>query len=195
MALYRVKARWSGFTGAPGYSIFHFDTAVDANTSGAEAAAGAVRTFFNSVSSLLPDVVTITVENSVEVVEESNGELQDVLTVAAQPVVVGQHMGNFSTAVGACVTWQTGSVRKGRRVRGRTFLVPLAANAAFAGDGTLASAALTQLANAAQALHQGGFGLQVFARPSAPGATDGGSYSVTGARISDKTAVLRSRRD
>lgn len=194
MALYRVKTRWSGFSGAPGYTILHFDAAVSGNVDGAENAATGTRAFFNSISALLPSAVRLDVEPAVELIEESSGELVDVFTVPTPAVLSGTQTGGFSSATGACVTWSTVGVRNGRRVKGRTFLVPLAGSQ-YEADGTLTSASINTLTTAAQALIAHTSDLHVFGRPSASGATDGASYTVTSARVTDKTAILRSRRD
>jgi len=195
MALYRVKARWDGFSGAPGYSIFHFDAAVEPNVAGATAVATAVDTFYDSLTGRLPAAVTVTVESAVEVIDTPTGQLQDVLSVPVMAGNKGVNAGAMSSAVGACVTWQTTGVRGGRRVRGRTFLVPLHPGTNFEDNGTLIAGAVATIQTSAQALVDGEYGFHVYARPSGPGATDGASYDVASARVADKTAVLRSRRD
>lgn len=194
MALYRVKARWSGFTGSPGYSIFHFDISTTPNPTDAAAVANEVRTFFNALATRLPAVVRIQVETAVEVIDEPTGQLTDVVTIPAVTVVAGTASGAFAASTGACVVWTTGGVRNGRRVMGRTFLVPLAASA-YDVDGTLGAPAQTDIVTAANALVGDMLGFVVYGRPSSSTAADGDSYVITGTRVADKTAVLRSRRD
>jgi hypothetical protein len=91
-----------------------------------------------------------------------------------------------------------------RRVRGRTFIVPIG-GASLAGDGTLdatkqgniQSAANTLVASAAATVQ-----LVIWSRPF-PGdpnnggsfARDGSSHPVKSALVRDKVAMLRSRRD
>jgi hypothetical protein len=133
----------------------------------------------------------------VEVLEETNGQLTNVFNVAAQSVLQGQAASApYSAASGGVVTWRTAGVRNGRRVRGRTFLVPLA-SAAYQSDGTIASAVLTSLnTNFATFLSDTNSAvLGVYARPTFKGATDGAWFTVTGFNVPDKVAVLRSRRD
>lgn len=195
MALYRIKARWTGFTGSPGYSIFHFQIPVDPNPTDAQTHANDVRQFFFAMQAYYPTSVRIQVESTVEVINESDGKLEDMVTLATPlSPVQGADSGAYSSAVGACVTWDTTGIRAGRRVRGRTFVVPLGTTA-YATDGTLSTTFQNAITAAAAALIDGQAALSVFARPSGPGATDGSAYGVTGARVADKTAVLRSRRD
>jgi len=120
--------------------------------------------------------------------------LMDVLTVTAGSAISGFVSGGFSSATGACINWNTPEVRNGRRVRGRSFIVPLASSQ-YDVDGTLTAGALTGLQTRADTLVGGGWDLQVYKRPTIKGATDGDSATVTSARIADKTAILRSRRD
>jgi hypothetical protein len=66
----------------------------------------------------------------------------------------------------------------------------------FDTDGTLTTAGLTSLNTNANTLITSGAGhFQVWHRPTTPGGTDGASAPVLGVKISDKAAVLTSRRD
>ncbi len=104
-----------------------------------------------------------------------------------------------------CVHWITQDYRNGRRVRGRTFMVPLAA-VAFDGTGTLNNSMISTLSTAATTLlTREDLQLSIFRRPvmaektaTAPDplvAIDGSQHRVTAARISDKGAYLTSRRE
>lgn len=194
MALYRVKTRWTGFTGSPGYTILHFDAATEPTTAGAQSAYTSAHTFFQGISSALPSAVRLTVETAVELIDTPTGMMQDVFTVTAGTAISGTVTGGFSSSTGACVNWNTPEVRNGRRVRGRSFIVPLASSQ-YDTDGTLTAASLTDLQAAADALAGSGFSFMVYKRPTVKGASDGDASAVTSARIADKTAILRSRRD
>lgn len=194
MPLLRVKARWTGFSGAPGYSIFHFNAFDDGSTTESQNAANAVRSFFFAINGLLPQAVTVTVDSSVDVLDENSGTLTNIVGVAPPPAVVGMNTGSFSAPTGAVVHWTTGGVRNGRRVRGKTFLVPLAV-VIYQNDGTLNTGNVATITTAAQALiDDANTALVVYGRPTA-GATDGVAHVVTGMRVPDMAAVLRSRRD
>jgi hypothetical protein len=196
----RVKMRWQGFTGAPGYSVFHmrdFTTEEPDNTD-AQAAVDRIDTFAQTISGLMPYQSSLVVSNDVDVLEDTTGEMINVLSaVADAPHASGMpNTATFAGPVGAVITWRTGGVRNGRRIRGRTFLVPLV-SAAFDNTGAVQSAAAATIAGAATALADasGTPDLGVYARPSGPGATDGQWTAVTGYSIPSFGAVLRSRRD
>jgi hypothetical protein len=141
--------------------------------------------------------VNLACEADVEQVESTTGELQTVYTATPANAASGTGgTAHYAAAVGAVITWRTGGIRNNRRVRGRTFLVPLY-NTVFAADGSLASTTITTLGTAAAALSSssGSPDLGVWARPTAPGASDGEWHVVTSHSIPDMGAVLRSRRD
>lgn len=194
MAIYRVKTTWTGFTGAPGYTFLHFDAPTEPTTAGAKAVYDAAASFFSGISSQVTTAIKFDVSTEVEILEQTTGQMIDVLAVTGTSTITGIMGGGFSSSTGACVTWETGEIKNGRRVRGRTFLVPLA-SANYDTDGTLTAAGLTDLRNAATALAGGGFSFGIFSRPSAPGASDGSFHTVTSGRINDKTAILTNRRD
>lgn len=194
MALYRMTARWTGFVGAPGYSSFYFNDIghVDELYAGLQA-------FFNEVDSAMPTSVTITVPAEVDEIDEATGDLLDSATAGPPVSIVGDVAGAYSAPSGACVTWLTDGVVRGRRVRGRTFLVPLA-NIAYEGDGTITEATRASIEGAAQDLVDAMEGtLVVWSRPRE--ATDtlpalaGSAHAITFANVRDTIAVLRSRRD
>jgi hypothetical protein len=211
--LLRVKLRWSGFVGAPGFSVFHFR---DYNVGGdgnpitqesAAAAAGRVRNFFNGTKFLFPNTVTFHVENDVEVIEDTTGEITGFLSAGNPADVIGEAGVNvgYSAAVGAVINWRTNAVRRGRRVRGRTFLVPLSSSC-YENNGSLNASCLTALNTAAAGLTTTTAQepeLGVYARPHRTRNTDGswttvpdGEWSfATSFNVPDMTAVLRSRRD
>lgn len=194
MAVYRVKLRWTGFTGAPGYTNLHFDVAAGDTVAGAQSVYDQVQTFAIDIAARLPSAVTLTTEAGVEVIDQATNELITIHTVTAGTNTKGQMTGGFSSATGACIVWETGEVKNGRRVRGRTFIVPLSA-VAYEADGTLTASAITGLQDAASKLTAGGFGFGVLSRPSSSGASDGSFHTASSGRVNDKTAILRSRRD
>lgn len=194
MSVYRVKIRWSGFTGAPGYTILHFDASTTPTQAGADAVHAAVNDFVINLVSNLPSAVTLTVEQAVEVIDQATNQLETIFTSPSKLAQKGGVAGGFSSATGACIVWETGEVKLGRRVRGRTFVVPIAASM-YDLDGTLTAACLSDLQAGAAALAGGGFTFGVLSRPTIKGAADGSFHTVSSGRVSDKTAVLTSRRD
>ena len=194
----RLKINWTGFIGAPGYTNLYFrdfsEGALDQSM--ADGFTAKVDTWLDAWVTSLPSTVSILVDPTVDVVNVENGELESFMTVAPDTARVGSGAGTYAAPAGACVNWSTNGVRNGRRVRGRTFMVPLT-SAATQSDGTIATANLTALRTAtATFISPTGSGdLGVWGRPSAPGATDGVWYSVSAFTLPDKVAVLRSRRD
>jgi hypothetical protein len=198
----KVKARWSGFTGSPGYSNFYFREWTDGThvvtAEEATAAVAKVRAFFDLMKTGLPPVVSIQVDPEVEVVEDTTNTIQGVVAATPVAVVTGTASApSYAAAVGAVFTWHTNGVRNGRRVRGRTFIVPMASSV-FDTNGTINSGWMTNLGLCGSNMIADDaatptFG--VYSRPSGPGATDGSWTVATGFRVPDMSAVLRSRRD
>ena len=193
MAVYRVSALWTGFTGAPGYSNFHFTENPTGETGSVIRAQ--VHDFFSELASLLPGVVTITIDPTVEVFDESTGLLTGYETDTEDlSPVRGSGTGNFSGPAGAVINWLTATVVNGRRLRGRTFVVPLRATA-YEQDGTLSSSVLGTLNTAASVLSGSPFESTfcIWSRPQGGGT--GAVGEVIGHQVPDMAAVLRSRRD
>jgi hypothetical protein len=196
----RVKAKWGGFNGAPGYSNFYFmqEGGFELNATDADRACGRIHTFFDSLKLAFPPNVTIQVQNDVDHIDFVDGKLIDIFGVSTRPLVTGTSgAANYSAATGAVVTWRTGGVRNGRRVRGRTFLVPTSSGT-FENNGSLVGSWVTTMQTSAAALIVTDVNapeLGIWARPTGPGATDGEWHRVTSATVPDMSAVLRSRRD
>ncbi len=194
MKLHRVIINWthSAIRGQA-VTVLHFD--------GSEQAApplAAVRTAFFNAKSAFPGGLTLSFPNTGDSIEDTTGALAGVWTTTAQADVVGAS-GTLTAAagVGACIGWNTGGIVTGtkgpRKVRGRTFLVPLSA-AAYQEDGTISPTVLPWLQTLASDLQAAG-GLAVWHRPTTAGAADGNSYGVISNRVRDKVAILTSRRD
>lgn len=196
----RITTRWTGFTGAPGFTVMHFRDfgGTPPVLSDAQAAVDKVYAFFNAIKAYFPAQVTVQVLGEAEIIEDTNGQLQDILVATTPAAIVGTAGTTvaYAAALGAVVSWRTGLVRNGRRIRGRTFLVPLTSSA-FDNTGTLLPAALTVFNAAAVTLRDttGIADLGVYARPTTTGGTDGEWALITGHSIPDMGSILRSRRD
>lgn len=203
MQIMRCTVRWAGFPGAPGYSNFHFtidggfwDGGLlgDESVIAATTAYGRVAEAFKSIQAEVPEIVGWTLEPEAIVLDSDTGE-----TLGAIPrdtVAMNQPGGgaNYAGPVGAVVNWNTADYRFGRRIRGRTFLVPLH-NGAYEADGTLNSRALSALRGFASEMvgDAGGPEFGVWSRPR--GGSGGVFATVTNGSVPDMAAVLRSRRD
>jgi hypothetical protein len=201
-AIARVKLKWTGFNGAPGFSVFHFadfnlqDAAAWTNAD-ADLAADRIEAWADGIRRVCAAPVRLKVESDVEIIERETGQLATVVSAGiraemANPVTTG----NYSGPTGAVINWRTAGVRNGRRVRGRTFVVPCY-SAAYEANGSLTPEARLQLEGSSQELINaaGTPDIGVYARPTGPGATDGVWYVATSMSVPDMAAVLRSRRD
>lgn len=203
MNILRITAQWSGFPGAPGYSNFFF--AADPGffdggilTPDAEVAATNARDrvgdAFDAISALIPQGVTVETQGEAVILDSDTGESLNSIDIPSLTVDAAINSGaTFAGPVGGVVNWRTNDYRFGRRIRGRTFLVPLT-TLAFEDDGTLLDSSRTRLrAFGTAMIGDGGPAFGVWSRPRA-GA--GGVFAtVTSASVPDLAAVLRSRRD
>lgn len=211
-AMLKVKLAWSGFQGAPGYSMFYFKefqdgTGINYTQAQVDGVAAAVTSFAQTVSDCLPAGVVLQTQTDIEVIESSDGKLIDIKTAGAQLAkAASQAAAAYSAPSGAVINWRTGLVHKNRRVRGRTFIVPLA-SICYESNGTLNQTYRGKLETAAAGLMNGtGYPpLGVWARPTrvkdANGVPtgvvtpDGRWGDVSSYNVPDLAAVLRSRRD
>lgn len=198
MSLLRVRTLWAPQTGGVGVSTQYYDE-TGATPASRAALMTAVRAFFVGLQGAVANSTVWSWESELAVVDESTGDITGyyAITPPASANAVGS--GNYAAAAGAAITWQSNRVLRGRRMRGRTFIVPLAGGA-YDSNGTLGSGTITALQNAGNTLitaaNAAGHALVVWSRPD-PGAgiVVGEIGVVELARVTDKSAVLRSRRD
>lgn len=171
--------------GLPGVSTFY--ALPTATTAVADLVA-----FFDVIDNYMPTGVSVTVPNSGDSIESSTGALVGGWTSSGGATKTGLSTNEYAAGVGVRVTWTTGTVSRGRRVRGATFLAPLT-RAIFDNNGTLASTPYAAIQAAAAALGSAG-SLLVWSRPTTPGGTDGAYATISGATIPDRITSLRSRR-
>lgn len=195
----RVRVVWSNFVGAPGVSTFYWGGDGVPNV-------GSLRTFFAALAAYLPNGVTVQVPSSGDILATGDGKAHGAWVTSNQAVVTGTDVNGYAGPVGALVRWQTDTFVGGRRLRGKTFIVPLA-NDWNGSNGHIHPGAVTAIQNAASALvTAGGGGWHIFARPftpsaeqaaseNPPAARTGSSAAITSAVVPNLTAVMRSRRD
>lgn len=195
----RHRWTWSGFSGGPGLSTFY------ALGSNAQQFADGIRTFLqigiaNGALGSLPTGVKIVPDSFVDMIEETDGALDSAVGITAPADLNGATAGGYGSPMGLCVTWGTGALVTGpsgrpRRLRGRTFLVPLA-GADFDTDGTFSNTKLTTLRNAANTYLGGTWQPCVWSRPWPNAAANNGqAAAILNASVRDKAAILTSRRD
>lgn len=191
MAINRVRVALTGFPGGPGVSTFYCNNVVTFRA--------AIHTFYEGLSSLRPADVTATVETTGDILDPVSGNLTGTWVDAPLTALPGFGTGAYAAPAGVVINWLTGSVIDGHRLRGRTFYVPLAANA-YDLTGSIAAAELTTIRGASTDLVNSTTGnFLVWHRPrpitDPKGARAGGFAAVTGSVVNDRVAVLRSRRD
>ena len=208
--MFIVRALWTGFPGSPGYSNLAFgpsdpglptQSVVDINLA-------AVHDFFNGLVNYIPVGSTIQVEQTVRVVNPADGSLAGFVTGSTAPAPINSNASpeNYNPSSGALVEWITASVVGNRAVRGKTFMIPLVGSTY--GHGVIADSVVTSLRGSASGLLAATAGetssLGVWARPRkaytsrsgvAHPARAGAFAKATGSSVSNKPAVLRSRRD
>lgn len=186
MALNRVRCTFTGVTGLPGVATFHVGSGVTDMTP--------IRTFWNAIAGVFPNALIIGTPNSGDTINEATGQITGAWTGPVQTSVIGTGgVGSFSPTIGPMVRWITPQVVDGRRPIGKTFLVP-SSTSIIATSGTFTSAIVTTIANAAVALVVALAGeLKTWHRPNTKG--PGVACTITGASVTGKHMVLRSRRD
>jgi len=183
-SLWRVPVVWDGLTGLPGVSVFH-------GAAGGSAVAD-IKTFFNDIKALFPAGLTWQIPTEGDVIDDATGTLTGGWSDVAGGTVSSTGSGIWASGTGMYVTWGTGTIVNGRRLKGRTFLCPLFGSA-FQTDGTIVNAYVSTVQTAANLL-VAGLDLKIWHRPSTPGGSDGSSATVTSAQAQDKVTSLRSRR-
>lgn len=199
MAIMRSKIRWTIPGAGTAFSVLHFGTDDGFNPvqADADAVVTKVNQFVTTVKSTLPNVVSLQVLNEVEEIDSNNGALIQIWTTATQTSQSGTAAAGagWAAAAGGVISWSTGIVHRTRRIRGRTFIVPMS-NEVWDVDGTIKSVPYGTLNTAAEALRTPTAEIEfgVWARPSGPGLADGRFAPVSGHRVPDMSAILTSRR-
>lgn len=189
MAVGEYRVIWSTPGGGTGYTVFHFADGVSSDAN-AQTIANAVRTFFDSLKGLFPNEVSWSFDT--EYLELNvDGTLEGVFAVSAPAVVIGTDAGSYNRAAGIRIDWGTGEIVAGRRLVGRTFLVPTGAGA-FDSNGLVTSANSTAVINAANALRTAVAGTAALGVWSRTHAHFAAAASVS---VPPKGAILTGRRD
>lgn len=193
MAFTQITVRYNGFTGAPGWVKMKFIGKLD--QSQANTAAANFRVFLAGIGlGNIPSTASFTFDTVVQTFD-GQGKLDGELNLSVVPASVnGTGSGSYAGGAGAVVNWLTDAFVGGKRIRGRTFLVPLA-NVAFQSDGTLADAFRTSLGAAATTFAASTPQPAVWSQRKLGGSDVNTIAGMQGASVPDRTALLRSRRD
>lgn len=150
------------------------------------------KTFWAALASVMPSGVTSLVPASGDTIEVESGLLQSVWTADLFGSTTATNVGVHAAGVGACVNWITAGIANGHRVRGRTFIVPLAGEK-YDSDGTLNAQCVSQINAACIALigaTSPNFG--IYSRGVGDG--DGTFHPVVSHKLADRVSTLRTRR-
>jgi len=191
----KIVAVWTGWAGGPGFSNFYLGGNSDLTQ--LNAAADRISDFFSQLAPVLPNSISITVQPGVQRLASASGEVIDeiALTEVLLPQT-GVGGADFSAPSGACIVWRSLNSVGGRVVKGKTFLVPLA-SAAYDTDGTLDASALGSIRAAIAQLManqppSADGKLVVWHRPV--NGAGGSEHTIVSGTVSDRAAILRSRR-
>jgi len=203
MAIFRVPIvlTFPG-AGSPGANIWHIRTssAIPATElSQANTLLGYIRTFYQSLVTLMPATTTTTLGTVTE--EGTSREI-----VPTWSTTTGSGTGSSPQALCAVITWRTETAA--RRGRGRTFFGPLATSVVQS-DGTINNSNLTTIQASAAALvssslldGNGAVGVWGYNAAKTPGKANPRDpldakvlRDITGYQVRDLFGVLRSRRD
>lgn len=152
----------------------------------------ALSTWWSGCAAHMPSNVFINVPPDGDTIEVETGLLQNVWSDGVTHTYTGGQGGAHAAGVGVCITWLTAGIVNGKRIRGRTFIVPLGGSR-FDTDGTILDNTLSGIREATNTL-LGAMddGLMIYHRPV--GEAQGTAHAVTGFRLPDRVSSLKSRR-
>lgn len=193
MQLFRVVIGWSGpQIKGNAVTVLHYD-----GTNQTTPPVAGIASALASLAGALPVGVVLSVPGSGDIIDDTTGHLTGVWSSPSGTTVNASGPANCAAGVGACIEWSTGGIVNGkkgpRRLRGRTFLVPLHSSM-YDTDGTISGQGLNSLKTFADNLAAAG-PLGIWHRPTTVGGTDGSSSAVLSHNVRDKVAILTSRRD
>jgi len=184
MTVERMRVELEGGPGGPGVCTLYFRDA--------GAAVPAVLAFVDVWAQACPDDVTFTVPDTGDVLNQETGTLVGVWSGGVAGGFVGDSPDPFIAGSGARVRWLTTGLVDGHRVRGSTFLVPVAAGI-FTTAGILGTEWVDNFQDAADALIASTPGnMVVWSRPTADRV--GTIHNVVSAQVPLTPTSLRSRR-
>ena len=185
--IFRTRVQWTGWRGAPGVSTFFSANQPSAGN------LDRLKTFFDTIKSGLPVGTNVSVLGDGDQLDPATGNLTGVWSVAPPAPVFGLNNTASPGPTGLLVHWLTSSFFGGRRVRGRTFIVPTAG--VWEVDGTPTAAYAATLKGAADQLIADWNAIQLVVWHRPVGGAGGFAAPVNASKVPDLAVVLRSRRD
>lgn len=192
----KIVVTWNGFVGAPGYSVLY------ASASQGASLQGQVVSMFQSLAAYFNPIVSWNVAINGPTLDEATGKQVNAWSGGQVNTIPGTATGQaFASTSGALIRMETGQFANGRRIRGRLFLVPIAANTYFT-NGNLSTTVANAIKAAADKLLTLPGQLVVYSRPVYDHSTTpptlkrpGLSHSVISMTCPTKVTYLSSRRD
>lgn len=197
--LARVFVEWSGWEGGPGVNVLHYSpgTTTDWTEEVVEGLVEEVETAYVVMKQIWQSSIFATVMPTVRLIDSDSGALVGiVLSPTAPAPIAGTGTGSKLSATTMLATrFLTNDFIRGRQLRGRAFIGPLASNAIDT-EMNIESTVPSIIADAFAASISGvGPRLAVWSRPPG-GGSSGGSYGdVVTVSAMPQPAVLKSRRD
>lgn len=188
--VHRIQVVTTGYPGAPGYTSLHF---VGGDATISDNQFDAVHAWLVGIVASFPNAWTAKIEPSGQILDEATGALGAFTScpAGAAAVVNGTGGGDYGSGVsGSVIGLQTLTINRGRKVRGRIFLVPLC-KTQYDVDGTLHYGHITSVEGSTEDNLIAG-GLQVWSRPR--DGVGGKLGAVLTCRMNDRAAFLSSRR-
>jgi len=199
MVIARVQVEWGGLPSSPGLSQFFADFGGTAPTPAQVSdLTEAVSIFFDGIKTLFPTDLSLSISDEAAVINPANGAVSEFVRADSTfGAIAGTSSGSWLAASGTSIVWNTAGIRNGRRVRGRTFLVPVT-SLAYDADGNVTTTLRNEIATKAMTMASGfnlaGGDLVIWSRPSSSISADGQVSVVTGASVPPRGNVLTGRR-
>lgn len=192
----RVRTTLSGFTGGPGLMTNYFQCTTEDAAAATRCVAYVQSLLTTSLRVILWNVVAWEVQHEVDEITTADGHTIDTHTASGANTGVGTAGATAAPiASAALLRWITSTYVAGKRLRGRSFISPLA-QAAVDGAGTMNGTSLTAINGNMTGWLSGftaGDKAVIWHRPV--GGVGGYAGDITSGVMQDKIAVLVSRRD
>src|SRR6059058_2791054 len=149
-SIWRYRMRLSGWAGGPGVSTLYASDVAGTPQDHANAVAGLFSDVYTpaGVLDLLPQGIKIVGDPFVDVIDPATGDQTGTVAVTPVGTLSGVATAGWSDVSGLSITWITAAFIAGRRVKGRTYFVPMGGGA-YDTDGTLKTSVLTSVQGAA----------------------------------------------
>lgn len=189
--IYRYRWSITGGQVGTGFINFYADASLPAQPFVTATAALLNGAWATGASGGLPSGITLTPDAICDVITAATGKLNGSSGITPPSVITGGNSSVYAAPGGFALTWTTGAIVNGKRLKGRTFFVPVS-SAKFQTDGTLDNVYVSAIRAAAATYAGGSWFPCVWHRPV--GGTGGSAAVMNGYTLNDKVAILTSRR-